>query len=227
VGVLLTIAASGVRESTEVEHRCDTVEEIVAVIRGYANLTLLFINCHSIDDQGHSDPSQRGRVSGIRLGGARIYAGNLAAFSQIQTSFSLLARTDPFVLGLVLAAPGNAYTPSGVPTLTDSGFNNNAHLFVPRIVMRSCSIGQNRDFCQRLADTTQTWVFAPQVDQWVGAAAPWSLHNQVLVFMPASFAQQQLSSIMRDRSPFQRRLGRQMISMRSGRGIGRVRQQSA
>ena len=43
-GVLLTI---GHRPHALVEHVCTTPQQVVDVIRGFFNLTLLYINCHS------------------------------------------------------------------------------------------------------------------------------------------------------------------------------------
>lgn len=107
--------------------------------------------------------------------------------------------------------------------ITAAGFNQNSHLFVPRIVMRSCSIGQNLQFCQTLADNANTWVFAPTVDQLASQtrATPWQLHGPVRVFIPVSLAQLQTTSSRRDLSPFRQRRGQQMAATGSGRGVGR------
>jgi hypothetical protein len=267
VGELITIAPSTPEELAQVERRCDTPEQVVDVIGEFSGLTLVFINCHSIDDQGRSDANERGTVSGILLGGARIYARHLPLFRRIRSSFTL-RWTEPSTLGLVHSA--HAYVPasSGTPTgrslvsfgplsasssspididqpfrddapspapatspapveytITAAGFNQNSHLFVPRIVMRSCSIGQNRDFCQRLADAADTWVFAPTVDQWASQTrwTPWELHGPVRVFVPASMAHLPVYGSRQDLSPFNRRLGQQRIATGSGRGIGRRR----
>jgi hypothetical protein len=258
VGVLITIGPSSHADNDQIERVCDTPQQVVEVIRAFSNLTLIYINCHSIDAQGRSDARERLGVCGIRLGGARIYERDLPLFGQIRSSFPLLRMTEPLTLGIVHAA--HAYVPasSGTPTgrslvtfgmlnqrfwdgapspapmtspapvefrITAEGFNATSHSFVPRIVMRSCSIGQNQPFCQLLADTAETWVFAPTVDQWASQteATPWRLHGPVRVFMPACVAYLQDSASRRDLSPFRQRLGQQMIATGSGRGVGRRR----
>ena len=253
-GVLLTI---GHRPHALVEHVCTTPQQVVDVIRGFFNLTLLYINCHSIDDRGVSNVSQRGTVSGIRLGGARIYARHLNLFTQLQSNFAT-SRTEPLVAQLVYAghayiparpassrppsvscsspldieppwwhfnvrrllcedapSPERVTSPAPVDTrITAQGFNVTHHLFVPRIVMRSCSIGQNQSFCQQLANAAGTYVFAPTVAQWARQTRhrPWQLHGPVRVFVPPGLTHLRQTSALRRA---------QMIAMGSGRGVGR------
>jgi hypothetical protein len=252
VGELITIGPSSHADDDQIEHVCDTPQQVVDVVGGFSNLTLLYINCHSIDDQNHSDPAERGAVSGIRLGGARIYDRGLPLFEQIRASFSQLHRTEPLEFGIVQAyvpassgtptrrlatfgmqnplfrdddpAPAPSTSPAPVElTITAEGSNENSDLFVPRIVMRSCAIGQNQQFCQDLADAAETWVFAPMIDQWSTqtAATPWRLHGPVRVFIPACLAHLQAPTSRRDLSPFRQRLGQQMIATGGGRGVGR------
>lgn len=228
-GVMVTIAPTTPEQLAMVERVCDTPQEVVNVIAEFSNLTLLFINCHSIDAQGGSDAAGRGRVCGIRLGGARIYAEDLPLFERIRASFSQ-HTTDDLAAGLVWAGhthrsiPGEAGTPVDW-RITAEGFNQTHHFFVPRIVMRSCSIGLDRDFCQRLADVAGTYVFAPAIDQRYDQAGPWELHGQVCVFIPASLTHlyPQFFTIRQDLSLFRQRRGQQLIATGVGRGAGRRR----
>lgn len=159
--------------------------------------------------------------------------GSTSGSAVTPSLLSLPQNSDPLDIPL-FSAPGSSSVsvPSPAPltppspmefTITAEGFNLRSHLFVPRIVMRCCSIGQNQQFCQRLADATETWVFAPTVDQWahITGTTPWSLHGPVRVFIPACLAHLQASTSRLDLSPFRQRLGQQMIVTRSGRGVRR------
>ena len=228
-GVLITIAPTTPEEPAMVERVCDNPQEVVNVIGEFSNLTLLFINCHSIDAQGRSDAGERSGVCGILLGGARIYATHLPLFEGIRSSFSQ-HTTDQLVAGLVhtgftyLSAPATSEAPVDW-RITAEGFNQTHHFFVPRIVMRSCSIGQDPDFCQRLADAAGTYVFAPTIDQRYDQAGPWELHGPIRVFIPSSLAHlyRQFFTLRRDLSPGRQRLGQQLIATGIGRGVGRRR----
>lgn len=226
-----------------IEYACDTPLQFVNIIGQFSGIELLWFNCHSIDAQGGTVRGVGARgPAGIRIGGANIYESDLTYFRSISNQ-AMRPASRSFAPHVVIGEAGRqaiiarhaAQYREQLPGPTVIRGEEVHHLhryFIPSIILRSCSIGRNHSFCQTLATRANTFVFAPQVDQWRAAptGGPWRLHNPVYFFRPISlyhhyyeFLLQSYPESSSSLSPFQRRLGQQRIATGFGRGVGRCR----
>lgn len=224
-----------------IDYACDSPAQFINIIGQFSNIELLWFNCHSIDAQGEVvRNAQSGVPAGIGIGGARIYESDLSGFRYISNramrvesrSFAPHVVIDEAARQRIIARHAAQFRQQ-LPDLTvirGEEVYNLQRYFIPSIIMRSCAIGRNRSFCQRLATAANAFVFAPQVAQW-GAAptrGPWRLHNPVNFFRPIGLYHHYYEYLFRSYpesssslSPFQRRLGQQRIATGLGRGVGR------
>jgi hypothetical protein len=221
-GQLITIGREAERDAPyagEIEAFCERPEEIIQVIQGFSDITALYINSHANPDR-RSREAEGERRRGIQLGGTIIYAEHLRLFRAIRPNFNRWMIFDRSIISRDLFCHYNPEMPPGRRSIAQTLMPS----ITPRIVVCGCAIAQDHNFCQRLADEAETYVFGATIDQYAGqrsTMSPWTLHGPVLVFIPSSnFGVPEWST--QNVSPFNRRLGQQRIATGSGRGLGRI-----
>lgn len=222
-GQLITIGRSSERTAPyadEIEAFCDTPEQVIEVIQRFSNLTALYINSHAGPDLRSREAEVAGR-RGILLGGATIYAEHLPLFRNVRSSFDRWRIFDVAIVELMSVAQRD---PAILPDRRVS-LDQMSSIY-PRIVLCGCAIAQDRNFCQRLADEAEAYVFGATINQYeTRRAIPWTLDGPILVFIPSNNfglgTEISGASSIQNLSPFIRRLGQQRMATGSGRGIGR------
>ncbi len=226
-----------------IEYACDTPLQFVNIIRQFSSIELLWFNCHSIDAQGGTVRGVgAGTPAGIRIGGANIYESDLTYFRNISNrainpagrSFAPHVVISEVNQQAIIARHASQFREQvpGHTVIRGEEVHHLQRYFIPSIILRSCSIGRNHSFCQTLANRANTFVFAPQVDQW--GAAPtggsWQLHNPVYFFRPTSLWSHHYELLLQSYpesssslSPLQQRSEQQRIATGPGRGVGRCR----
>ncbi len=177
----------------EIDEFCSNPREVVGVIQRFHNLTSINILAHStaIDAAAAEAESCPDHRRGFVLG-KKLCAGQIILFAAIRSNFSRWSVTDPGLAGLIHAGIQEDDAPDGIaaPSRRDPNFRGDLHLFQPRIVFHSCAIGQNIEFCQAMADTTETYVFASSVDQYGRQIPdPWGMHGPIRIFIPRNWSE--------------------------------------